>query len=539
MHSEDDANQSLSDDIAQGRLTREQLLARGLGLGLSLSAIEALLAAGPSFAGGHVLAAPKPKRGGNLVVATRVGGTGDTLDPHHYATEADSDRVKALYNTLTHLDTTFKPRPGLAESWESNKLGTQWTFRLVKGATWHDGRPVTASDVAYSIKRIIDPKGGATAKDALAFIDPRGIKVLDLRTIRLNLRQPYVDMPATMGIDGTLIIPASFDVKKFPTAPIGSGPFKFRSFTPGKESTFVRNENYFHSGRPYVDQVQILNIFDETARNNAILSGQAHLATGIAFSSLKVLQSRGAQIFDIPGGTFVDISLVQDMKPFTDQRVRQAFALSLDRQEIVDVVFLGKARVGNDQPISSAYRFAPHIPQRTRDIPKAKALLAAAGYPKGIDVTLYTSDAGFAMVDMAVIAAKQAEEAGFKVSVKQWPPSSYWSEIWLKKNFYISWWSGHPTSDDLIHLTLTSKAPQNESHFRNAKFDALVAKARTTFSPSQRVSLYTQALRMVHDSASWVIPAYVDLLHGATKNFHWVEAPNSQISVYTDTAWLS
>jgi peptide/nickel transport system substrate-binding protein len=535
----------LFDEVLQGRLTRSEVFGRAARLGLSFTALSTLLAACDSDEGGgsgqsseQSGASGEIKRGGRIRVATRVASNADSLDPAH--TSLGLQNLKLIYDTLTRLDSDFKPVPRLAEEWEVSRGGRQWTFRLVEGATWHDGKPVTADDVVFTYKRLLNPKEGAVVAASLEFMDPAGIKALDKRTVRFDLPEPYVDLAASVGVGGTEIVPSTINPKTVNSTAIGSGPFKLDTFTPGGRGRYVRNEDYHGEGYPFVDEIEVVNIFDESARSNALISGEVDLVPGIDFASVDVLESGGASVLEIPGGTFVSISLVQDMEPWTDQRVREALALAIDREEIVAVAFRGKGKVGNDQPISDAYPYAPEgIPQRTRDVDRAKELLAEAGHPDGLEATLFTSDAGFAMVDVAVMIAEQAKEAGFDIKINKRPPDTYWSEVWLKKNFYVSFWTGHPTPDELISLTLRSDSPQNEPHFFDKEFDALMEEAQGVFDEEERVRIYSEAFTRVHEACSWIIPGTVNMLHGVASNLQWEERPNSQQSVYLDNAWLS
>jgi peptide/nickel transport system substrate-binding protein len=290
----------------------------------------------------------------------------------------------------------------------------------------------------------------------------------------------------------------------------------------------------------------VLDLFDDTARDNALIAGQIDFSFGIPLSSVDVLKGAGIKVLELNGSTLVSIALVEDMPPFKDNlKLRQAFAYSLDRQAIADIVYRGYALPGNDHPLpNQAYAAGPtvaDIPQRTQDLDRAKKLLAEAGYPDGIDLTLHTADAGFSMADLAVVAAEQARAAGFRIEVKKWPSNTYWNEVWLKENFYTSYWSADPTADLIVSKTLYSTSQENESHFRNTEFDALIAKARTISDLDQRRAIYASAMKMAHDSASWVIPVFVNIAHGMNPalNFGVPPAPSGNAVTVFWGAWKS
>jgi peptide/nickel transport system substrate-binding protein len=480
----------------------------------------------------------EPVHGGRLRLAVNVGGTGDTLDPAKSTTIIDESRLHGLYDCLTRYDENNIPQPYLAREWMVSPDRKTWTFRLQQSATWHDGRPVTADDVVFTYNRYLDPKVGATCINTISPLVGGKVIAVDAKTVRFELPNPYVDWPAVVGSLWTHILPANFNPATANTAPVGSGPFKFESFSPGRSSRFVRNKNWWNEGHPYLDEYEVLDIFDDNARTNALISRQIDFSFGVPLSSIDVLKASRVKILEINSSTLVSIALVEDMPPFKgNPKLRQAFAYSLDRQAIADIVYRGYARPGNDHPLPrQAYAVGPTdetIPQRTQDLGRAKKLLAEAGYPEGIDLTLHTADAGYNMADLAVVVAEQAHKAGFRIEVKKWPSNLYWAQVWLKQNFYTSYWSSEPTADLIVSKTLYSTSKENESHFHNAEFDGLIAKARTVADLDERREIYATAMRLVHESASFIIPVFVNIAHGMNPALNLAVPPSPSANALT------
>jgi peptide/nickel transport system substrate-binding protein len=459
------------------------------------------------------------KHRGRLRLAVNVGGTGDTLDPAKSSTIVDDSRLNGLYDCLTRYDDKYIPQPHLAREWTSSLDRKIWTFRLQEKATWHDGRPVTADDVVFTFNRNLDPKVGATCSNTLTPLVGGKVHAVDAKTVRFELPQPYVDWPAAVGALWTHILPANFNPATANTAPVGSGPFKFESFSPGRSSRFVKNQSWWNEGHPYLDEYEVLDIFDDVARTNALISGQIDFSFGLPFSSIDMLKASRIKVLELNRSTLISIALSEDLPPFKGNiKLRQAFAHSLDREAIADIVYRGHAWPGNDHPLPhQTYPAGPtdaQIPQRTQDLPLARKLLSEAGYPNGIDLTLHTADAGYNMADLAVVVSQQARQAGFRIRVKKWPSNLYWDQVWLKQNFYISYWSSEPTPDLILSKTLYSTSRENESRFNNPEFDRLIAKARTVADLEERREMYTMAMHLVHESASFVIPVFVNIAHG-------------------------
>src|SRR5262249_7301926 len=210
--------------------------------------------------------------------------------------------------------------------------------------------------------------------------------------------------------------------------PIGTGPFKFVSFTPGQQSVFVANKNYWEHGKPYVDKVVVNSSFtDEQARQNALLSGAINISSTVppvnakamaAAGGVKILRSHS------PFGVFFQMRI--DKGPFADVRVRKAMKLIADRQALVDGAYEGFGIPANDLQGRLSQYFASDLPVPQQDIEQAKSLLKSAGQ-EGLSFVLPTSDAGAGFVAAATLFAEQAKAAGVNISVKQIDPATYFT----------------------------------------------------------------------------------------------------------------
>ncbi len=218
------------------------------------------------------LAGTEPKRGGDLKVAITGGGSTDTLDAHTMNTSPDLSRVMTLYEGLTTLDENGKVINVLAESFEPNATATEWTIKIRKGVTFHNGKPFKAEDVAFTFRRIGDPKNPLQGATGLKPLDLDNIKIVDDYTLKIPAKTPFATLPDTLSAVYYFgIVPVGYDPKN----PIGTGPFKYESFTPGQQSVFKRYENYWQSGLPYLDSVTIIDSFqNDTAAFNALQGGE-------------------------------------------------------------------------------------------------------------------------------------------------------------------------------------------------------------------------------------------------------------------------
>lgn len=213
-----------------------------------------------------------PKRGGALRVAFVGGGTAETINPFLGVTPIDESRIQNLYDPLVLVNADLTRSPGLALEWTHNKDATVWEVKLRPDVTFHNGKTFGAEDVIWSIQQM----AGKTSA-ALPYVS--GIKLGELKavnklTLRIPLKAADADLSGNFTYYNTWIVPKGQTAKDYGKKPVGSGPFMAQSFTPGRQSVYVKNPNYWVSGKPYVDSLKIQNIDDNTARLNALLSGQ-------------------------------------------------------------------------------------------------------------------------------------------------------------------------------------------------------------------------------------------------------------------------
>jgi peptide/nickel transport system substrate-binding protein len=224
----------------------------------------------------------------------------------------------------------------------------------------------------------------------------------------------------------------------------------------------------------------------------------------------------------IPTGNWRGLVFRTDVEPFTDARVRKAVRLAADRQEIVDLVYGGGAVVACDTPVepNDQYRADLKCPQ---DIAQAKALLAEAGYPNGIDVDVHVSTLEPSWSNLAVVYQEQAAKAGIRVNVVQAPSDGYWNAIWMNKTVSATRWNERP-ADQALHEIYLSSAKWNESFYKDEAFDALLATARRELDFDKRKALYAKAQTHLWETAGTLIPIHVTKIVGVNARVKNVDA---------------
>ena len=465
--------------------------------------------------------AGKPKKGGTLRVGV-VGSTNDILDAQMIVAKADQARLVAGFESLLAFDENFVPstKYGLAEKVEVKSL-TQVVVTLKKGLKFNNGKPITADDVVYSFGRLLDAKLALPSYKALkTFIDPTQVKKIDARTVEINLLVPSVDFKAVLAGYTLTIVPVGYTREG---EQIGSGPYKATSFTPGRESTHVRNKFYWRKGKPYFDKVIIQDFADKPALVNALRSGQIDAAIDIALADIAPLSTTaGIKVNEVSGGAWLTIVMMADKAPFNDPKVRQAMRLIVNRQEILDRALQGHGKLGNDLFgfIDQAYN-ANKFPQRAQEIAKAVSLLNAAGFTKDkpLEIDLPAPDDTGGLIPMAQAFAEQAKATGgvLKINAKAMD-SAYWDTTYAKVPLYTSYWSPRTY---LAQIGATTGYAETNYEKANPAYQALYVQATGEPDEAKRLALIKQLQQFDYDDGCYIVPvfnsfadAYVDKLQG-------------------------
>jgi peptide/nickel transport system substrate-binding protein len=476
-----------------------------LGTGAAAVGGAGLLAAcgGSSSSSSSTAAAPvgKPRRGGQLRVGLTGGASSDTLYPLAEVTIPDLARSPQLFNSLIQFDSNGQLVNTLAEEITPNANATEWTIRLKRGITFHDGKDLTADDVVYTFQTALNPKNPAPTAALLVPLDLKGIKKLDAMTVRVPCKTPYSPLPQMIQNYNLPIIPVGYDKAK----PVGTGPFKYQSFTPGSVSVFARNPDYWETGLPYVDTVTITDYADESSMVNALLGGQEDAIGGISVGSLANVKNGGKTLVFSNAGGITPFTMRTDVAPFNDVRVRQAMRLAIDRVQMRNLVFGGHGLLGNDvtSPYDPAYK---HLPQREQDVSQAKSLLKAAGH-EGLSVDLVTTQIAQGTVLVAQVLAQQVKAAGINVNVRTIQTSDFFGPNYLKWAFAQDLYYYSPYMLQATDAFLPT-SPYNETHFDEPQYNALYKQACATTSQSALTPLEQKMMEIDYTRGGYIIPYF-------------------------------
>ncbi|WP_436495163.1 ABC transporter substrate-binding protein [Actinokineospora sp. HUAS TT18] len=500
-------------------------------LGLAGLSVVTLAACSTSPAGP---AAPTPKSGGRLRAAFAGGGVKEVLDPHLANLFNEAARAKAMFDKLADLGADVSAQPRLAEKWEPNADLTRWRITL-RQAAFHDGKPVRAQDVLSSYARILDPAKAFRAKASLSLIDLANSKAVDDRTVEFALKRPYVEFPNALATFGAYIVPEG--TQDF-TKPVGSGPFSFVSFEPGKSVLLKKNPNYWE-GAPYLDELEFIIANEESARTNALLGGQVEYAHDLTPTTARSHGTGGkVTIHRSPNSVVQGFAMKLDRAPFDNRDLREAMFLLADRPQLVESTLAGSGQVANDL-FGKGYQFyAGDIPQRQRDLDKAKALIKKAG-AEGLTVKLDTSTAAAGMVEAATIFADQAKGSGLTIEVVTGNKDTFWADT-LKNGTMSSFRSGAMPIESHIAQRLLTGSTTNTTKWARPEFDALYQKAVSTSDAQARGAVYGEMQRSLHAEGGYLMWGFADWIVGTSPKVGGVAtAPANTLDwARFDKVWL-
>jgi peptide/nickel transport system substrate-binding protein len=375
-----------------------------------------------------------------------------------------------------------------------------WTVKLRQGVTFHNGKDVTPEDVLFTLQRVAGKEPTSAGVALAPIIDFSGTKKVDASTVVIKLKSPYAVLQYLLAEYTFGIVPADYDPKN----PVGTGPFKFKSFDPGKNSVFTRYADYW-GDKAHVDEVHIQDFADPSAQVNALQAGQVQTIDNLPYNLINTVKG-SAQILEAESGAWVPFTMRVDAKPFTDVRVRQAMRLICDRQQMIDNALSGKGRLGNDlfAPFDPAY--AKDLPQRQQDIGQAKSLLKAAGQ-EGLQVQLFTGDdIGSVAPASAALFAEQAKKAGVDVKVVKKNP--FYGDDYLSYPFGQDFWNTRNYLPQAAVQELKG-GTYNETHWDQAssypKYAQLVNQAQQEIDETKRNSLLQDAQKIEYDEGGLII----------------------------------
>ena len=477
---------SLIDEYADGEFDRRELLRRASVLGVSVPVVGAVLGA----LGEAPLAyakAPASKAAGTRIRVGIIPPPTGAVEPSTLLDQGGLETCGISGEFLTRATQSRVLLPEIAKSWKPNAQATIWTFKLRPGVTFHTGQKLTADDVVATWKRLASP--GSQALSAIgSYLGPGGVHKVDDMTVAFHLNQPVSNFPylTSSTTYQAVILPANYQMGTFTKTSQTTGAFVLAAYNPGVGATYNRYAGWWGGTAPLAG-VDVTYYSAAAAADAALLGGQIDLIGQIQLATDRALfNNSNVQIFTARGATHREMPMrVDDNNPFSDYRVRQAVALTLDRPAIIKTLFNNLADIGNDSPFAPVYGLARSVPQRKKDIAKAKQLMAAAGHAKGFPITLTTETTG-EIPELAQIVKQSVKAIGIDMTLtiltatayfagsQTGAPKGWGNTPWLNAPINITDWGSRAVPNVYLISALGTKGVWNAAHYSNKKFDAAV-----------------------------------------------------------------
>jgi peptide/nickel transport system substrate-binding protein len=544
----DEYGYHLIEEVRAGRMTRRDLVRRGSVMGLSISSIGFLLSAcggdsgGDGGGGAPVTTEGKPKRGGTLRIARVVPGSDP--DPVTINDSGGVQTVQLAGEYLVHpgADNVLEPR--LATEWEPGSKPDVWTFTIRQGVKWHDGTPLTVEDVVATFDRLTDPKTESSALSAFeGVLSKGGVEKAGPDRVRFNLDRPFADFPYLVSTYtfSAVILPADYELGTFTKGGVGTGPFILEEYRPQQRARYVKNPDYWDPDLPYLDAVELVYFDDTPPIVLAMQGGEIHYNAEQPFAGAQALfNDPNINVYLNPSSAYRAIHMRTDEGPFADKRVRQALALSLDREALVKGLFDGRADVANDHAFAPVFPTAPAegtIEQRAQNHEMAKQLLSDAGKSDGIAVEL-TTQQFLEIPQLVTFMSQQAKPAGITIRPNILPPDEYYGgdpAPWLTVPFGITDWASRGVASQTIAPAYLCKGVWNSAHWCNKEFDRLIASLDAELDEQKRSEIAAEAAKIQHEEVPAAIPYWVNEMRTARKVVKGVtEVPRPEEKVF----WL-
>lgn len=467
----------------------------------------------------------RPANGG--VYRRPLGNDPETLDPARISDIYSRSVSQQIFDGLVQFDQTLTITPALAQFWKASRDGLTWTFMLRKGVKFHHGREVTADDVVYSLTRILDPKVKSGAADLFVGIkgarefrdgtvkSVAGLAAVDRYTVRTVLNDAPVPFVSVLALGHAKIVPKEVlerEGEAFGARPIGTGPFKFVRWERGKEIVLAANPDYF-DGPPKLSRV-VYRIFPGVQFNAMYEDFQKGSLedTPIPAQDYRRIVTGGNHIYvKRPMISVRFYGLNARVKPLDDRRVRQAFIYAIDREALLEEVFLGRYTPARGILPPGTQGFNPKLKGYSYDPQRARELLVEAGYPGGRGLPPIPIWSGAKLEELIrehQLMKKYLEAVGIQVEIHyltDWPSFSKLLAEGKLPVFLYAWYADVPDPDNFLFKLFYSRSPRNFMGYSNPVVDELLLQARREQDLQGRVELYRRTEQLILDDAP-IIP---------------------------------
>jgi peptide/nickel transport system substrate-binding protein len=472
----------------------------------------------------------------------------DTLDPAAHRKRETETIIRNMYDGILTRDSEMNIHPELASSF-TQESPTVYDFKIREGVTFHDGTPMTAEDVKFTLDRLTQEgaMGDGQTSPRQSLVGPiESVEIVEGDTVRITLSEPWPLLPAMLPFQE--VVSKAF-VEQVGSAGIatqanGTGPFKLAEWRKGDSIIMERYDDYYGGaegiepvGPACVERVIFQIIPESASRVAALLSGDVHIINELpVFSMPQVENNPGTEVMTVNGTRSFYIALNNEGEYFDDIKVRQAVAHALDKDLIIDRILGGTAAPISGILSPDAFGKNTELPEYEYDPEKARALLEEAGYPDGITVTM---DVEGAFRDTAEAVASMLTQAGINTQV-QVGEGELLTQKWRAEGgekegdmYFTSWGNGSLDPFDIFDPTHMTAARGNTSGYSNPELDELLAAAATEVDSEKRAEMYRNAEAMANADLPYVYLWVPQDIYGVSSRVSgWSPSPDSRINLH-------
>jgi peptide/nickel transport system substrate-binding protein len=505
----------LQEQFAEGKMDRRDFLRYSTLLGMSAAAAYAFVGkvTGQDFV--SPAQAQDIPRGGTLRISMRVP---EVTTPHTFSWVYDSNVVRQVAEYLTKTGQDNITRPYLVESWTASDDLRTWTLTM-RDVKWHDGRPFTAEDAAWNLRHVLDEATGSSVIGLMKgymlnevdgkteLWDANAIEVVDDRTLRLNLKEAQVAVPEHLFHYPLLILDPE-EGGNFGVGSNGTGPFDLVELTVGEKAVLKARPDYWGDG-PYLDELQFIDLGDDpSAAIGALASQQVDGIYEGDVSQLDVFKAMPHVTIYEALTAQTGVARVQvDREEFSDPRVRKAMRLAVDTPRCLELAHRGLGAPGEHHHVCPVHPDYMKLPFMERDVDTAKALLAEAGFPNGIEAEIASKKDPPWELQAVQAMVEQWKDAGINVNINVMPSAQFW-DVWDKVPFGFTSWTHRPLGFMVLGLAYRTGVPWNESHYSNPEFDELLSKAEGTLDIDARREIIGQLEKIMQEDGPITQPLW-------------------------------
>lgn len=448
--------------------------------------------------------------GGGTEVKEDSGNTGkDTLkiaytadpeglDPQRTAAVSTLEVTSNIYDTLITCDADWNLIPDIAKDWKVSDDGLEVTFYLNEGVLFHNGRQMTADDVKYSFERLKE----AESPKASMYENIVGIDVIDSNTIKFKTEKLDVDLLCSFAYPWTVIVPEE-SADELKTNPVGTGAYKFVEWTPQESVKLVRNDDYFGQ-KANIENVEFKLIPDATSQLAALMVGDIDI-TEVTADQIDVLNDTdGVKGYSVPINSIQILALNQENEYLSNEKVRQAIAMAVDKDEIINTVVWGNGtKIGSHLPVSSPY-YVDTTDTMPYNAEKAKELLTEAGYPEGFTISLKLPKSYQTHVDTGQIIADQLSKIGITCNVEVIEWAAWMSDVYTDKKYDMTVVAHSGRLDPYNFLARYKSTSGDYLSLLSGDVDTLLDEALQEQDEAKRKEIYAEIQKVLAEEVPCV-----------------------------------